>query len=132
MLQLTLGTLALAAVLILSEAIAVAQMGMPSMPSAGGGAPRRQKRNNGPVLSPALNMVPGVATSFEGQFLMRTVPQEQVNRSTAQFNQQLSGLQGQLSKQETQIKSGLGKSGHSAMYLNTGKYFGGGGGGRRR
>ena len=137
--KLTLGALAVVALLVLSEASAFAQMGMPAMPGMGGmgGAQTRRpqrklKRNSSPALSPALNMVPGVATSFEGQFLMRTLPQEQVNRSTAQFSQQIQGLQNKTIQQDAEIKSGIGKTGHSSRFMNYGSYYSLGGAGGRR
>jgi hypothetical protein len=127
--KLTLGMLVIIA-LVMGEASASAQMGMPGMPGAGGmgGAqtarPRRKlKRNQSPVLSPALNLVPGVATSFEGQFLMRTLPQEQVNRNTAQFQKQIQGLQDKTTEQEVEIRTGVGKTGHPARFLNYGNYY---------
>jgi hypothetical protein len=134
-----LGTLAVVALLVVSEASAFAQMGMPSMPGMGGmgGAQTRRpqrklKRNNAPVLSPALNMVPGVATSFEGQFLMRTVPQEQIYKNTNQFNRQIEGLQNKTMQQDAEIKSGIGKTGHSSRFMNYGNYYSYGAGGRRQ
>jgi hypothetical protein len=133
-----LGTVAVVAVLAVSEASAFAQMGMPAMPGMGGmgGAATRRpqrklKRNQAPVLSPALNMVPGVATSFEGQFLMRTLPQEQVYKNTSQFNRQIEGLQNKTLQQDAQIKSGIGKTGHSSRFMNYGSYYSSGAGGRR-
>ena len=138
MYRLTLGTLVVVALLVLSEVSASAQMGMPGMPGMGGmgGAQTRRpqrklKRNSSPVLSPALNMVPGVATSFEGQFLMRTLPQEQVNRNTYQFGKQIEGLQNKTLQQDAQIKSGIGKTGHSSRFMNYGNYYSSGAGGRR-
>ena len=127
--KLTLGMLVIIA-LVMGEASASAQMGMPAMPGAGGmgGAqtarPRRKlRRNQSPVLSPALNLVPGVATSFEGQFLMRTLPQEQVNRNTAQFQRQIQGLQDKTTEQEVEIRTGVGKTGHAARFMNYGNYY---------
>jgi hypothetical protein len=133
--KLTLGTLAVIGVLVMSDGSAFAQMGMPGMGGMGGAQtarPRRKlKRNQSPVLSPSLNLVPGVATSFEGQFLMRTVPQEQVNRNTAQFQRQIQGLQNQTAQQEVEIRSGIGKTGHPARFLNYGNYYSFGGAGGR-
>ena len=133
-----LGTLAVVALLVLGETSAFAQMGMPAMPGMGGmgGASARRpqrklKRNQAPVLSPALNMVPGVATSFEGQFLMRTVPQEQVNRNTSLFTNQIQGLQNKTMQQDAEIKSGIGKTGHSSRFMNYGNYYSLGAAGRR-
>jgi hypothetical protein len=131
----TLGTLVIASFLILSEGSAFAQMGMPAMPGSGVAAPRQRRgprRNRTPVLSPALNLVPGAVTSFEGQFLLRTIPQEQANRNTSQFSQQFQGLQKQMNQQESEIKSGIGKTGHSARFMNYGGYYSMGAGGSRR
>jgi hypothetical protein len=138
--KLTLGTIAVIAALLLSEASVFAQAGMPAMPGMGGmgGAqtarPRRKlRRNQSAALSPALNMIPGVATSFEGQFLLRTIPQEQVNRNTATFSRQIEGLQNKTVEQEAEIKSGIGKTGHPARFMNYGSYYSfGGAGGRGR
>ena len=79
-------------------------------------------------------MVPGVATSFEGQFLMRTVPQEKVNRFTAQTDRQLQGLQNQVTQAETEIRTGVDKTtGHSSSFMNyKGYYQMRSGGGRQR
>jgi hypothetical protein len=138
MYRLTLGTLIVVTILVLSEVSAFAQMGMPSMPGmggVGGGTARRPqrklKRNSSPVLSPALNMVPGVATSFEGQFLMRTLPQEQVNRNTSQFGKQIESLQNKTMQQDAEIKSGIGKTGHSSRFMNYGNYYSSGAGRRQ-
>ncbi|MGE5191445.1 MAG: hypothetical protein ACM3U2_03015 [Deltaproteobacteria bacterium] len=135
--RLTLASLVLGAILILTEAPVFAQMGVSGMGGMGGGGamnrPRRRlRRNQSPVLSPALNMIPGVATSFEGQFLMRTVPQEQFNRSTAQFNRQIQGLQNQAIQQEEEIKKGIGKTGHASRFMNYGNYYSLGSAARRR
>jgi hypothetical protein len=137
--KLTLGVLVVIAALVVGEATAVAQMGMPAMPGMGGmgGAqtarPRRKlRRNQSPVLSPSLNLLPGVPTSFEGQFLLRTLPQEQVYRNTAQFQRQIEGLQNKTTEQEVEIRSGIGKTGHSARFLNYGNYYSFGGSGGRR
>src|SRR5262245_5596413 len=128
--KLTLGMLVVIAALVTSEASAFAQMGMPAMPGMGGlgGAqtarPRRKlRRNQSPVLSPSLNLVSGVPTSFEGQFLMRTLPQEQVYKNTVQFTQQIQGLQNKTTEQDAEIKSGVGKTGHAARFLNYGSYY---------
>jgi hypothetical protein len=132
--RLTLGILVVVAALVASEASAFAQAGMPAMPGAGGIGggqtvrPRRKlKRNQSPVLSPALNLVSGVPTSFEGQFLLRTLPQEQVNRNTAQFQRQIQGLQDKTTHQEVEIKTGIGKTGHPARFMNYGSYYSFGG-----
>jgi len=130
--------LALATILILTEAPAFAQMGMPGgggMGMAGGGAQRRHKpklkRNSSPVLSPALNLLPQTQTTFEGQFLMRQLPQEKLNRSVDQTAKNFDTLQNKLDQQESQIKSGIGKTGHSSRFMNYGGYYSLGGGTRR-
>jgi len=132
-----LRTLALATILILAEAPAFAQMGMPGMGGMGGGRntqrPKRKlQRNKSPVLSPALNMLPGASQTFEGQFLMRALPQEQFNRSVAQTAKNFDSLQNKMNQQETQIKSGIGKTGHSSRFMNYGSYYSMGGGARGR
>jgi hypothetical protein len=136
--KLTLGVLIAVAALLVSETSALAQMGMPAMPGMGGmgGAqtarPRRKlRRNQSPVLSPALNLLPGVPTSFEGQFLMRTLPQEQVYRNTAQFQRQIEGLQNKTTQQDVEIRTSIGKTGHPARFLNYGNYYSIGGSGGR-
>ena len=136
--RITYQAVALAAILMFAEGSAMAQMGTPSVPGMGGiggqsSRPRRKlKRNQSPALSPALNMVPGVATSFEGQFLLRTLPHEQSIRSTAQFNRQIQGLQNQATEQEAEIKSGISKTGHSSRFMYYGSYYSFGGAGGRR
>ena len=133
-------TLALVAIFVLSEAPAFAQYGMGGM---GGGMTRRPshprrsnklRRNSSPVLSPALNLLPGASTTFEGQFLMRQLPQEKLNRSVDQNNRQFDNLQNKINQQESEIKSGLGKTGHSSRFMNYGGYYsmGGSGGNRSR
>jgi hypothetical protein len=142
--RLTWGALTVAAILIFSEASASAQYGAPGMggtgvPGVGGGMgtatqrPRRRlRRNQLPALSPALNLVPGAVTSFEGQFLLRQLPQEQVNRNTTQFNRQIQGLQNQVNTQETEIKTGIGKTGHATKFMQYGSYYSFGGAGGHR
>jgi hypothetical protein len=130
---------ALVAIVILAEAPAFAQ-GMPGMGGGGmgGGNMRRPthkrktlRKNSSPVLSPALNMIPGASTTFEGQFLMRTLPNEKLNRSVDQNTKMFDNVQNQINKQESEIKSGIGKTGHSSRFMNYGGYYsmGGGGGG---
>ena len=126
--KLKMGLLSLLVVFVFSEARAFAQGGMPNM----AGAPRRKlKKNSSPALSPALNMVPGVATSFEGQFLMRTIPQEKANTFISQTDRQLQGLQNQVTQAETEIKTGVGRTGHVSSFMNYKGYYQLGGGRRR-
>ena len=63
-------------------------------------------------------MLPQVTTTFEGQFLMRQLPQEQFNRSVVQTAKNFDSLQNKVNQQETQIKSGLGKTGHASRFMN--------------
>jgi len=149
--RLALGTLTLVAALVVTDSAFAQGMGMGMgnmMPPQGVGSrargmqnvrkPKRKlHKNNSPALSPALNMLPETATTFEGQFLMRQLPQEQFINSTQQNAAGVANLQNQISDQETEIKSGLSKTGHVARFMNYGGYYGmggggGGGGGRRR
>ncbi|HEY2252947.1 MAG TPA: hypothetical protein VGH74_17870 [Planctomycetaceae bacterium] len=135
--KMSLGTLAIIAALMGVETRLAAQTGVPAVGGVGGGAtsrPRRKlHRNANPALSPALNLVPGVSSSFEGQFLLRQIPQEQFLRANAQTNRNFDRLENQLGEQQRQIQTGIGKTGHTVSYLNYGRYYqkgaGGGGGG---
>ena len=119
-------------VFVLSETPVFAQ-GMPNMGGGMSGPPRRKlKKNSTPALSPALNMVPGVSTSFEGQFLMRTIPQEKFNAFSSQTDRQMQGLKNELKQTETEIRSGMGKTGHSSSFMNYKGYYQMRGGGRQR
>lgn len=130
---------------VLSETPAFAQ-GMPNMGGGMAGPPRRKlKKNSTPALSPALNMVPGVSTSFEGQFLMRTVPQERADRFQQQVGRQTDNFQNQLNAQgaiigrqdarlkDVEIRTGLAKANPAASFMNyRGYYQLRSGGGRQR
>jgi hypothetical protein len=126
-------TLTVIAVLVLAETPALAQM-----PGMSGGlqrpTPSRRKlrRNSSPVLSPALNMLPGASTSFEGQFLLRQLPQEKLNRSVDQTTRTFDSIQNRINQQESKISSGLGKTGHASKFMNHGGYYSMGGGARGR
>jgi hypothetical protein len=65
---------------------------------------------------------------------MRQLPQEQFLKANSQTNRNFEDLQNQLSEQEVEIKTGLGKTGHSSAFMNYGRYYqmggGRGGGGR--
>ena len=102
-----------------------AQIGAPGIGigQAGSSPRRRLRRNSAPVLSPALNLVPGVSTSFEGQFLLRQVPQEEFDKTNVEIGRQIVGLQNRIQQNEVEIKSGIGKSGHSTSFLNYGSYY---------
>ena len=138
----SLGTLAVFAALIWAETPVAAQNGVPPVGAAGGATTSRPRRrlhkSNSPALSPALNLLPEISTTFAGQFLMRQLPQEQFLKANAQATRNFERLENQLGEQELQIKTGLGKTGHSVSYLNYGRYYqaggvgsGAGGGGRR-
>jgi hypothetical protein len=115
---------ALSAILIFTETPAFAQVpGMGSMMGTQGRPKRRLKKSAAPVLSPAMNLIPGFSQSFEGQFLLRQVPMEQINKNTAQFSRNIERLQGQVNQQETQIATGVGKTGHTSSYMNYGGYY---------
>jgi hypothetical protein len=132
--KLKLGLLSLLVVFVLTEAQGFAQ-GMPNVGGmgGGGGAPRRRlRRNQSPALSANLNMVPGYATSFEGQFLGRTLPQEKFNNFSSQTDRQLQGLQNQLTRTETEVKKGVGTTGHSSSFMNYKGYYQMRSGGRGR
>jgi len=103
-----------------------AQSGVPAPPGTSRASmrPRRKlHRSNAPVLSPAINLLPEVATSFSGQFLMRQLPQEQFLKANAQNNRNFENMQNQISEQDVEIKTGLSKTGHTAAFLNYGRYY---------
>ena len=123
----SLGTLVVFAALIWAERPAAAQNGVPPVGGTGGaGASRPRRRlhkNSSPALSPALNLLPEISTTFAGQFLMRQLPQEQFLKANAQATRNFERLENQLGEQELQIKTGLGKTGHAVSYLNYGRYY---------
>jgi len=121
------------AVLIGFESPLFAQYGVPA-PQGTQRPMRKLRRNASPALSPALNLVPGVAGSFEGQFLLRQLPQEHFYRANAQATKNFDRIEGQLGEQQREIETGIGKTGHTVSYLNYGRYYqkgprGGGNGG---
>jgi hypothetical protein len=114
--------------LIVIAALTTSGFAQTAVPGIGigqtGSRPRRRlARNTAPALSPALNLVPGANTSFEGQFLLRQLPQEEFNRATTSFGRQIEGLQNKIRQNEVEIKTGIGKTGHSATFLNYGNYY---------
>lgn len=139
----SLGTLAVFAILIALETPLLAQNGVPAVGGVGGAAQSRPRRrlhkNASPALSPALNLLPEVSTTFAGQFLIRQLPQEQFLKANAQATKNFERLENQLGQQQQQIQTGLGKTGHTVGYLNYGRYYqmgaggsnSGAGGGRR-
>jgi hypothetical protein len=110
---------------------AFAQAGRYSSPygnySSGGiskpGAQRKLSRSKQPILSPDLNLIPGAASSFTGQYLLRTIPQQEFLRNQAQTERALEGLQSEINTQQKQIQSGLSTTGHRTSFLSTGGYF---------
>ena len=151
--KLALGSLTLIAALVVTDSSAFAQFGMGGMGGAGmmppmgvGSKPRGMQnirkpkrklhKNNSQALSPALNMLPETSTTFEGQYLMRQLPQEQFINSTQKNAAGVANLQNQLDDTQVDIKSGIGKTGHTSQFMNYGGYYslggGGGGGGARR
>lgn len=134
--NISLGMLTVALVLMATEDSALAQMG--GAPTGGGGMPagrpsRKLKKSAAPALSPALNLIPGAAASFEGQFLLRQLPQEQALRNYKQTANSLDRLQEEIVDQDNQIRTGLKKTtGHSTKFMNYGSYYALGGRGGRR
>lgn len=95
-------------------------------------------RNRSPVLSPYLNLVPGAAGSFGGQYLLRTQPFEAAKQRGDSADDQIGALRSQVEQNNSDngaaagafsgtglvpIRSGLTPTGHSAGFLNTGSYF---------
>jgi hypothetical protein len=123
----TLGALAVFAALIALETSLFAQNGVPAVGGVGGATQSRPRRrlhkNASPALSPALNLLPEVSTSFAGQFLIRQLPQEQFLKANAQAAKNFERLENQLGQQQQQIQTGLGKTGHTVGYLNYGHYY---------
>lgn len=97
-----------------------------------GNAPSRSRS---PVLSPALNMLPGATDNFSGQYLLRTQPFEAIDRQGQDFGRQLGALrqdlnvtsaaQGGLSTGDAfaPIQTGLTPTGHPVGFLSTGSYY---------
>lgn len=133
LLKFSVQMLALAIVLTMSADLALAQVGgVGATGTSTMGRPKRKlHKSRAPVLSPALNMVPGVPTSFEGQFLLRTLPQEQAIRSAQQTGKALDTLQTEIVQQDKNIKKGIGKSGHRVRFMDYSGYFGAAGGAGR-
>jgi hypothetical protein len=126
---LKLGLLSVVTLLLLTEGLAVAQIGgMGGMGGMGGQNMKRPKRklhkNKAPALSPALNLVEGVPTSFEGQFLMRTLPQEQALKQFGLTEKSIDKLQNEITDTDNQVKSGvIGGTGHKVRFFNYGGYY---------
>jgi hypothetical protein len=92
-------------------------------------------RNRTPVLSPALNMLPGATDNFSGQYLLRTQPFEEIERQGQNFGRQLGMMQQELNSTRAPqggyqsgdafapVRSGLTPTGHSVGFFNTGTYY---------
>jgi hypothetical protein len=117
--RIALATLVLVGGSLLIEDVAVAQY-RPSPRSS-----RRLRRNPTPPLSPYLNLIPGAANSFTGQYLLRTQPFEQIQQQEEATYQQLQGIQRRLNVQEQAIRTGLTPTGKRTSFMNLGGYFGG-------
>jgi hypothetical protein len=134
--QRTLKTWAVTTVVLMINCSAFAQIRSRDMSGGANNSPTRPrlrlKKNTAPVLSPALNLLPQTATTFEGQFLMRQLPQEKLNNSTIQSGRRIEQLQKQLTQEESQIQSGLSKTGHTSRFMNCGSFFANGTGAGQR
>jgi hypothetical protein len=86
---------------------------------------RQLRRNQSPTLSPYLNLVPDTVNTFEGQYLLRAVPQQEFTRQQEQTQRALDNIQGQVNTQRMQITSGLSTTGHSTSFMNLGSFYGG-------
>ncbi|MFN9373631.1 MAG: hypothetical protein ACK6D3_17250 [Planctomycetaceae bacterium] len=92
-------------------------------------------RNSTPVLSPALNMLPGATNNFSGQYLLRTQPFEEIGRQEQNFGRQLGMMQQEINAGSASqrgymsgdaflpIRSGLTPTGHAVGFFNTGTYY---------
>lgn len=130
--RLTWGIVTVAFVQFFADEAVFAQMGMPAMGGGGMGGgtmtrpQRKLRRSRAPALSPALNLLPGASQSFEGQFLMRQLPQEQALKQYQQTGKTLDTLQQEVTQNENQIKSGVKSTGHRTQFMNYGGYYSGG------
>lgn len=94
------------------------------LPSAGRAAAARQpRRNSTPVLSPYLNLDPTFASSFEGQYLTKILPQQEFNRTQQQTQRAFDTVQTEVGQQQADLASGLGATGHKTSFRNLGQYY---------
>lgn len=92
--------------------------------SGGRGTTYRQpRRNSTPVLSPYLNMDPTFASSFEGQYLTKILPQQDFNRTQQQTQRAFDSVQGEIGQQQMDLQSGLSTTGHTTSFMNLGRYY---------
>lgn len=96
-------------------------IGLPS--AARAGAARQPRRNSTPVLSPYLNLDPTFASSFEGQYLTKILPQQEFNRTQVQTQRAFDTVQGEVGQQQADLASGLGSTGHRTSFRNLGQYY---------
>lgn len=144
----------IAAAILLTQSTANAQFGEGGPGSIGGvgglsgggpgprmgGGGRRLTRSRSPALSPYLYMLPEATDTFEGQFLMHTVPLQQFynnvqsNDRTQRFQQgeinTNSTRLGGLSSELQEVRTGVAATGKRVQFMNTGSYFPNRGGGR--
>jgi hypothetical protein len=133
--KIALGILTVAAAGLLFDSVVFAQGARPYQPQYGGWSPgnirtpnaggRQLRRNNTPSLSPYLNLLPEAAGTIEGQYLLRTVPQQEFTRSQEQTQRALGGLQSEINTQQRQITSGLSTTGHRTSFMNLGSFYSG-------
>lgn len=111
--------------------------GAPGLPRGAGGLGSRNRPgpNQSPALSNYLNLLPGAADSFAGQYLLRTMPFDQANIDRSNFSGEISSLQNEVGRIENSplsgstgdpivpISSGLSTTGHPVGFLSTGNYF---------
>ncbi|MBS0261797.1 MAG: hypothetical protein JSS02_07555 [Planctomycetes bacterium] len=132
--------LLVASLLIAAEGLAVAQLGGIGGGMGGGGMgggsmqrPKRKlKKSRAPALSPALNLVEGVPTSLEGQFLLRQQPQEEALRRFNQADKEFDKLQSEITATDNQLKTGIKGTGHRTNFMSFGNYYKYPGNGGRR
>ena len=97
----------------------------------------RPTRNSPPVLSNFLSLDGDFNNSLEGQYLMRTLPLDQLDNDRQNAARALSGLRNEVTNLEqtgasaggmpvVPIRSGLTTTGHPVQFQSTGSYFPGG------
>lgn len=101
----------------------------------GRSAQSRPKRNlhanSSPVLNPMVTMAPGSAANVAGPYLARPAPPANLHpEGSTDLNPKTAPrLQKPIAPPPPQIRSGLGKTGHSARYFNYGGHYSLGNGG---
>lgn len=84
-----------------------------------------------PTTSPYLNLLGTGPGSFEFQYFRRVRPELEFRRANTQLQRSVEDLQRQIDvqRQQLQVGSGLGPTGHQTSFLNLGGYFNSSGGG---